>query len=125
MLSEAAREVLMLDSDRLYVLIGSRVKEIREAQKPRMSQDDLAQILGLKRTSVTNIEKGNQKPTLDTLYRLCEHFGLDLSEVTPPVAEVTRTPSRPVVVGGKSQEVGEKVASLVERLRPRSAHKRR
>src|SRR5579885_929999 len=109
---------VMLDSDRLYKLIGERVRQIREAQEPRMSQDQLAKILGLKRTSITNIERGNQKPTLDTLYRFCEHFGISLSEVAPSLSDVTHTPARPVVVGGKSQEVSEKVASLVERLRP-------
>lgn len=114
----------MLDSDRLYVLIGERVRRIRETQSPRMSQEDLAEVLGLKRTSVTNIELGNQKPTLDTLYRLCEHFGLEISEVVPQVEEVTQAPARAIVIGGKSQEVGVKTASLLDRLRPTSRVRR-
>lgn len=106
----------MLDSDRLYVLIGERIRLIREAQTPRMSQGGLADILGLKRTSVTNIELGNQKPTLDTLYRLCEHFGVEISQVAPRVAEVAQAEARSIVVGGKSQEVGAKTATLIDRL---------
>src|SRR5579863_5110080 len=103
----------MIDSERLYILIGERVRRIREAQTPRMSQEDLARILELKRTSITNIERGNQKLTLDTIYRLCERFGLTVNEVIPPVADVTHAEERSVVVGGESQEVGIKTATLV------------
>jgi transcriptional regulator with XRE-family HTH domain len=108
----------MLDSQRLYVLIGERVRRLREAQTPRMSQEDLALILDLKRTSITNIELGNQKLTLDTLYRLCERFGLAVQELMPPVSDVARAEERSVIVGGESHEVGIKTASLVARLRP-------
>jgi transcriptional regulator with XRE-family HTH domain len=97
---------------------GERVRRIRETQTPRMSQEDLAKILELKRTSVTNIESGNQKPTLDTLYLLCERFGLEFRDFMPTLAEVTATEERSVVVGGQAQEVGVKTANLVARLRP-------
>jgi transcriptional regulator with XRE-family HTH domain len=113
----------MLDSERLYALIGERVRRIRETQTPRMSQEDLAKILDLKRTSVTNIERGNQKPTLDTLYRLCERFGLEIRDLMPALAEVTTTEGRSVIVGGQSQEVGVKTANLVARLRPMKARR--
>jgi transcriptional regulator with XRE-family HTH domain len=83
-----------------------------------MSQEDLAQILDLKRTSVTNIESGRQKVTVDTLYRLCEHFGIEIDELMPPAADFKLASGRSVVIGGKSTDVGVKTASLVERLRP-------
>lgn len=108
----------MLDSDKLYELIGDRIRQIREAQTPRMSQGDLARILGLQRTSVTNIELGKQKPTLDTLLRLCEHFALEIDALVPKLREVSVIDARSVVVGGKTQEVGAKTASLLSSLRP-------
>ena len=87
-----------------------------------MSQEELAQILKLKRTSITNIERGNQKPTLDALYLLCGHFGLKLENILPAVSEVTvqekPREERSVTIGGKSHEVGAMTAKLVERLRP-------
>lgn len=108
----------MLDIGRLYAELGKRVRRIRETQTPRMSQEDLAQILDLKRTSITNIESGRQKMTVDTLYRLCEHFGLEIGEVMPPAAEFQLAGGRSVVIGGKSTAVGVRTANLVERLRP-------
>ena len=114
----------MLDGDRLYELIGDRIRQIRETQMPRMTQDELARILGLQRTSVTNIELGKQKPTLDALLRLCEHFGLEIDSVVPKVREISLIQARSVVVGGKSQEVGAKTASLLSSLRPRTRERR-
>jgi DNA-binding XRE family transcriptional regulator len=114
----------MIDNERLYRLIGERVRQIRETQTPRMSQEELGRVLDLKRTSVTNIEQGNQKLTLDTIYRLCERFGLQVQEVLPVVADVTRAEGLSVTVAGESHTVGAKTASVVARLRP-SARPRR
>jgi len=110
----------MLDSDKLYELIGDRIRQIRETQSPRMSQGDLAKILGLQRTSVTNMEQGRQKPTLDTLLRLCEHFSLEFDAIVPKLREISYVQERSVIVGGKSQEVGAKTANLLSSLRPSS-----
>jgi DNA-binding XRE family transcriptional regulator len=112
----------MLDQQKLYARIGERVRQIRETHSPRMSQQELAQILKLQRTSITNIERGNQRPTLEALYLLCEHFGLKLENILPTVSDVTvptaiREESS-VTIGGKSHEVGAMTAKLVERLRP-------
>lgn len=118
----------MLDQPKLYAAIGERVRQIRETCSPRMSQQELAEILKLKRTSVTNIERGNQKPTLDALYLLCEHFGLNLTSVLPSVEEVTvseeHRDGQSVTIGGKSHAVGAMTAKLVERLRPASRGRR-
>jgi DNA-binding XRE family transcriptional regulator len=114
----------MVNSDRLYELVGDRVRQIRESQSPRMSQADLARILGLQRTSITNIESGKQKPTLDTLLRLCEHFALEIDAIVPKLRDVSLVHPRSVVIGGKSQEVGAKTASLLSSLRPSSRLRR-
>jgi transcriptional regulator with XRE-family HTH domain len=118
----------MVDNDRLHVLVGERIRLLREAQSPKMSQQELAEILGLKRTSVTNIEQGNQKPTLETLYRICDHFGVEIGEVMPRLVEVLATKIEPtaraVVIGGRSQEIGAKTATVIDRLRPSSRTRR-
>jgi len=108
----------MINSELLYKGIGARVRGVREAQTPRLSQEQLARILDLKRTSITNIERGNQKLTLDTIYAFCERFGMQIHEILPPVDEVIVDEERSIVVGGKAHEVGIKTASLVARLRP-------
>lgn len=108
----------MIDHDRLYALIGERIRSIRDAQTPRMSQEDLAQVLNLKRTSITNIESGQQRLTLEAIYRLCEHFGLEVSDLVPSISDVTHAEAQPFVVGGQAQQLGVKTARVLEQLRP-------
>lgn len=114
----------MIDHDRLYALIGERIRSIREAQTPRMSQEDLAQVLGLKRTSITNIEQGQQRLTLEAIYRLCDRFGLAVSDVLPAVSDVKSAEARPVVVGGQAQQLGVKTARVLAQLRPAAKARR-
>lgn len=81
----------MIDEKRLYMALGERIKRAREGHPAgRMTQADLADAVGLERTSITNIEKGNQKIQLHTLYRLCEVLGLSLADSLPSVSEVSR-----------------------------------
>jgi len=108
----------MIDHDRLYALIGERIRSIREAQTPRMSQGELARVLSLKRTSITNIENGQQRLTLEAIYRLCERFGLEVSDVVPLISDVARAEAQPVIVGGHAQQLGVKTARVLEQLRP-------
>ena len=43
------------------------VRDARKRRKPKMTQDGLAKMVGLTRTSITNVEKGRQKFLLHTL----------------------------------------------------------
>jgi DNA-binding XRE family transcriptional regulator len=107
----------MLDLSRLHSLLGDRIRRVRETQSPPMSQGRLAEILQLQRTSITNIEAGRQKPSLEILYRFCEHFGLAIGEFLPVVADVTLTESESLIVGSQHVQVGAKTADLIHELR--------
>ena len=49
----------------------------------------MAKILGLERTSVTNIERGKQRPGIHVLYRCCEYFEIPIAEFLPSIERVT------------------------------------
>lgn len=53
--------------------VGSRVRMIRETLG--LSQDDLAKRVGLKRVSVTNIEIGRQRLSLDSIEDFARALG--------------------------------------------------
>ena len=74
-----------LNQDKLYTTIGARVKALRN--QAELSQDQLADRLGLLRTSVSNIESGKKRLTIARLYRLSAALGSDLSEILPPVKD--------------------------------------
>jgi len=109
----------MLEFERLYERVGRKIREVREAQQ--MSQEELAGILQLKRTSVTNIELGRQKLTLEATYRFCDRFGLEVQDVLPALHELRVPAAQSITVGGESHDVGSKVASLLTELRPAEA----
>ena len=63
----------------LYSLVGSAIKQAREARG--LTQEELASTTGLGRMSITNIEAGEQKVQLETVYAIAlsldypiEHF---------------------------------------------------
>lgn len=107
----------MLDVDRLHSQIGERMRRVRERGTPPTSQARLAEILKLQRTSVTNIEAGRQKPSLETIYRFCEHFGLQVGEFLPTVGDVQTIETESVTVGPYRVDVGTKTAQLIHELR--------
>jgi len=71
----------LISSDLIYQSIGKLVRIRRE--KLNLTQDDLAQRVGLKRTSITNIEKGRQRIQVHTLYDLATALEVDLPALVP------------------------------------------
>lgn len=81
----------MIDERRLFQEVGQKIRKLREAQtggRARLTQGELAEMVGLERTSITNIERGNQKVPLHVLYRICEALRAPITDVMPTIAEV-------------------------------------
>lgn len=58
--------------------IGNKFKQAR--LKSGLSQIQLAEKIGLSEKHVSNIERGQNFPSLDTFFRLCEVFNLSLTD---------------------------------------------
>lgn len=56
----------------------NRIKELRTAQTPKMSQDKLGKLVGVGRTTVTMWENGSNEPDNATLVKLAEIFGVSV-----------------------------------------------
>ncbi len=65
----------------LYAEVGRRVRTAREAAD--LTQEDLARRASLKRTTVTNIEKGRQGVLLHTLVELAAALEIKPIELVP------------------------------------------
>ncbi len=77
------------DSEKaFYRAFGRMLSEAR--RKKRISQEMLADELGLSRTSITNIEKGRQPVQLYSLYVIARLLGTDVKELLPSVAVFER-----------------------------------
>ena len=57
--------------------LGEKVKLLRKRRN--LKQDDLAEVLGLSRSQISNLEKGRRTLSLKQLEKLCEYFKVDMS----------------------------------------------
>jgi len=46
-----------------------------------LTQENLAQVIGVNRQTILAIEKGKYVPSLDLAFRIARHFGVSLEEV--------------------------------------------
>ncbi len=60
--------------------IGEKLYELRTEKN--MSQETLAELVGVSRQSVSKWETGQSVPDLDKLFRLCDVYGVTLDELT-------------------------------------------
>ena len=65
----------MLDSK----IVGETIAEI--LKRKSISQDVLSGLAGIGRTHLSAIERGERKPTLETLYRLSLAFDMKMSNI--------------------------------------------
>jgi len=71
----------MASSDQLYSIMGKLIRTERERAK--LTQDELAQRVGLTRTSISNIEGGRQKIQVHTLYAIAEALHVSADTLLP------------------------------------------
>lgn len=115
----------MIDERRLFQEVGQKIRQLRAAPaggRARLTQAELAEMVGLERTSITNIERGNQKVPLHVLYRICEALRAPITDVMPAIAEVQQAQPEPSLeefpFASKSVEMTPLVKrALLERLR--------
>jgi transcriptional regulator with XRE-family HTH domain len=68
--------------DPLYEAIGSRIKDLRE-NKLRISQEQMAQRVGISRPSIANIERGGQQMTVGQLILFSNILGVSVTDLLP------------------------------------------
>lgn len=93
--------------EREYSLeVGRRIRDARRSAG--LTQEDLGDEVNLSRTSITNIENGNQPVTVGLLYLVAAAVACDPVELLPSAAE-TRRSALPT-------DVPPKTAAVIRRL---------
>ena len=62
--------------------IGARIKELREARG--LSTNKLSNMAGLSQSYVRKLEKGESRPTVESLELLCHALGITFEDFIPP-----------------------------------------
>jgi DNA-binding XRE family transcriptional regulator len=60
---------------KMMSIINNRIKIIR--QELKLTQKELAEIIGVKWYQIKDIETGKTKPSIDIISSMCEHFAID------------------------------------------------
>ncbi len=68
---------------------SNNILELR--QKKHLSQNKMAEDLGISRRTISMIENGEQNVSLDYAYRISAYFNLLVQEVFPETKEVPST----------------------------------
>ena len=90
---------------------GLRLRELRE--KKRLSQQQLADWLGLTRSSISNYENNTQTPPADTLVRLADIYGVSVDYLL----EVKNDRKRVLVIEGLTPSQEKALEILAEEFR--------
>lgn len=73
----------MTDTEELYRELGRKIREARERNGEKLSQEKLAKRLKVSRASIVNIEAGRQHAPLHLLWKIAEALGTDLALLIP------------------------------------------
>jgi len=105
---------------RLYLELGVRVRRRRETLGIR--QEDLAAAVGVSRSSIANIERGEQHAPVHVLLGLAEALKVEMGELLPTRAELvalvdaSRDVPKLVNIGGESSLMTPEVVQFVGTL---------
>jgi len=70
----------------LYVVIGKKIKHLRTLSG--LNQEDLSKMVGIGRTSISNIELGRHQAPLHLIYRICCALEVEIHTVIPTFREI-------------------------------------
>lgn len=71
----------MLDA----VIVGQVIQKYREQKK--QSQELISGLAGIGRTHLSAIERGERKPTLETLFKIADALGIKASSIVAAIEE--------------------------------------
>lgn len=96
-----------------YEAVGRR---IREARKGKITQEALASLVSLTRTSIVNIEQGRQQLFVHTLVDIARALQVPIADLIP-VTNGTSGEDLPVMLQGQPRKVQEWITSAVNAVR--------
>lgn len=69
------------------------LRAYRERQQPPLSQQELAELLGVDRVTVTRWEAGSRQIDVEKLPQVAERTGIAPSDLRPDLAEIFNAPA--------------------------------
>lgn len=99
----------------IYEEMGQRIRSLRK--QLRLTQDELARRVGLTRTSITNIENGNQTVPVHVVYELSKALGTTPTVLLPDPADLLRSDDIVENLAFPSSDLSTEELSWVRKIR--------
>jgi transcriptional regulator with XRE-family HTH domain len=97
----------------LYLEIGRGIHRLRTQRRPKMNQDELAEVVGLSRASIANIERGHHRVQLHVLYDIAMALEVQPHDLLP---HSDRQESPTMVPADLSKELNPTERVAIDRL---------
>ena len=94
-------------------LLGARIKELRKAKK--LSQEELAELVGIEPRHMSRIEVGNSYPSLDRLERIAKALDEDIRDFFD-FAHLEARPVNVEQVNGMLKEMSDEDLKKIARI---------
>ncbi len=100
-----------------YVQLGLLIRKARV--DAHLTQQELADDLFISRTSLTNIEKGNQRILVHTLIDIAQSLGIKPNKLLTDDIAITRSRAIAKVSGGRAKKESDFMNSVLNRAKKR------
>jgi len=70
----------------VYEEIGKRISDLRRHRPRKLSQQELADSIGISRASVVNVERGRHRVQIHVLFEIARVLGVEPRDLLPPLA---------------------------------------
>lgn len=96
-----------MNKEELALYIGNKIKEYRKINN--WTQTDLAEKIGIGKTTIGNYEKGYRSPKKDTMFDIANVFGVSIDDLFPPIHKADTPTTSPDLL---TQQITDKVVQL-------------
>lgn len=96
-----------MNKEELALYIGNKIKEYRKINN--WTQTDLAEKIGIGKTTIGNYEKGYRSPKKDTMFDIANVFGVSIDDLFPPIRKADTPTASPDLL---TQQITDKVVQL-------------
>lgn len=100
-----------------YVQLGLLIRKARV--DAHLTQQDLADALFISRTSLTNIEKGNQRILVHTLIDIAQSVGIKPNKLLTDEVAITRSRAFAKMSSGRAKKESDFMNSILNRAKKR------
>jgi hypothetical protein len=96
-----------MNKEELALYIGNKIKEYRKINN--WTQTDLAEKIGIGKTTIGNYEKGYRSPKKDTMFDIANVFGVSIDDLFPPIHKADTPTASPDLL---TQQITDTVVQL-------------